>query len=164
MVQPHRALATGVYLASIAGTLAVAFTVREQQMQNSLLVAPASSTFSCSSGSSYSCSTIELEQSDYLHVTAAAQQLWTEGSTSSSHCSWLAWHRALSNSSSKWHLDSQHISCICSCKACTGLASTCKSNSSIAPASAATAQNVGTPNSSPQDHKDCQHTHMNESR
>lgn len=27
MVQPHRALATGVYLASIAGTLAVAFTM-----------------------------------------------------------------------------------------------------------------------------------------
>jgi hypothetical protein len=28
MVQPHRALATGVYLAAIAGTLAVAFSVR----------------------------------------------------------------------------------------------------------------------------------------
>jgi hypothetical protein len=35
MVQPHRALATFVYLASIAGTLAVAFTVSLSGLQDS---------------------------------------------------------------------------------------------------------------------------------
>jgi hypothetical protein len=35
MVQPHRALATFVYLASIAGTLAVAFTVSHHSSQHS---------------------------------------------------------------------------------------------------------------------------------